>query len=95
VRLGQLRRGLLREYLHLALVPLVVGGVAGAAAAVLILPGIPLVRVGAPAGPVSYVPGMGAVPAAIAATLVGLLFAVLAVLGLVRRATPDRLREGI
>lgn len=95
VRLGQLRRGLLREYLHLALVPLVVGGVAGAAAAVLILPGIPLVRVGAPAGPVSYVPGIGAVPAAIAATLVGLLFAVLAVLGLVRRATPDRLREGI
>jgi predicted lysophospholipase L1 biosynthesis ABC-type transport system permease subunit len=95
VRPGQLRRGLLREYLHLALVPLVVGGIAGAAAAVLMLPGIPLVRVGAPAGPISYVPGMGAVPLGIVATVVGLLVAVLAVLGLVRRATPDRLREGI
>jgi len=94
VRPAVLRRGLLREYLHLLGVPLVVGAVAGGLAALVILPGLPLVRVGAPAGLVAYTPGPGAVPVAGAVAVVGLGLAVLVVLGLVRRSTPDRIRDG-
>lgn len=94
VRAGVLRRGLLREYAHLIGLPLVVGLLAGVAGAALMLPGIPLVAVDTAVGEVTYEPGMGALPVAVVATLVGLLVAVLFALGQVRRATPDRLREG-
>jgi hypothetical protein len=89
-----LRRGLLREYLHLIGVPFVVGLLAGVAGAALMLPGIPLVTVGTATGEITYTPSLGALPMAIGATLVGLFFAILVVLRLVRTATPDRLREG-
>jgi putative ABC transport system permease protein len=95
VRRATLRRGLLREYAHLIGLPFIVGLVAGMAGAVLMLPGIPLVTVGQASGEITYSPGLGALPIAIAATVIGLLFAVLFVLRLVRSATPDRLREGI
>ena len=39
-------------------------------------------------------PAPGALPVAVGATLIGFGFAVAAVLRQVRRATPDRLREG-
>jgi putative ABC transport system permease protein len=89
-----LRRGLLREYLHLIGVPFVVGLLAGIAGAALMLPGIPLVTVGTATGEITYTPSLGALPMAIGATLVGLFIAILVVLRLVRTATPDRLREG-
>jgi uncharacterized membrane protein len=94
LRRGVLRRSLLREYVHLIGLPFVVGLLAGVAGAALMLPGIPLVRVGTATGEITYTATLGALPVAIAATLVGLLFAVLVVLRLVRAATPDRLREG-
>ena len=58
------------------------------------LPGIPLVTVGRATGDLTYVPGLGALPVAVGATLIGFGFAVAAVLRQVRQATPDRLREG-
>jgi hypothetical protein len=94
IRPWVLRRGLLREYLHLIGVPFVVGLLAGVAGALLMLPGIPLVTVGTATGEITYTPSLGALPMAIGATLVGLFFAILVVLRLVRTATPDRLREG-
>ncbi|HEX6871312.1 MAG TPA: FtsX-like permease family protein [Micromonosporaceae bacterium] len=94
VRAKVLRRGLLREYVHLMVLPLVVGVLVGMAGAVLMLPGIPLVTVGTPIGQLRYTPGPGALPIALAAMVVGLLIAVLAGLRHVGRATPDRLREG-
>ena len=94
VRPRVLRRGLLREYLHLIGLPFVVGLFAGVAGAALMLPGIPLVTVGTATGQITYPPSVGVLPFAIAATLVGLAFAVLVVLRLVDTATPDRLREG-
>ena len=94
VRSWSLRRGLLREYAHLLGLPVLVGLAAGMAGAALMLPGIPLVTVGTSVGEVTYEPGLGALPVAVAATLVGLVIAVLAVQRLVTRATPDRLREG-
>lgn len=98
VRSGSLRRGLLREYVHLVVVPFVVGLAAGGAGAALMLPAIPLVTVdtavGEMIGEITYTPGRGALPVAVLATLAGLLLAMVAVLGQVRRATPQRLREG-
>jgi hypothetical protein len=94
VRPRVLRLGLLREYAHLIGLPFLVGLLAGVAGAVLMLPGIPLVTVGTATGEITYTAGFGALPVAVGATLVGLLFAVLVVLRLVRTATPDRLREG-
>jgi hypothetical protein len=68
---------------------------AGVAGAALMLPGIPLVTVGTATGQITYnATGLFALPVAVGATLVGLFFAVLVVLRLVRTATPDRLREG-
>ena len=58
------------------------------------LPGIPLVTVGQPTGSFTYRPGAGALPVAIAVSLVGLLLAVVLVLRMLHRATPDRLRDG-
>lgn len=95
VRPGVLRRGLLREYVHLIGLPFVVGLLAGVAGAALMLPGIPLVTVGTATGQISYnAAGLVALPVAVGATAAGLFFAVLVVLRLVRTATPDRLREG-
>ena len=94
VRPWQLRRGLLREYGHLLGLPVLVGLFTGMAGAALMLPGIPLVTVGTSLGQVTYEPGLGALPVAVAATLAGLVVAVLAVQRLVGRATPDQLREG-
>jgi hypothetical protein len=59
------------------------------------LPGIPLVTVDRPAGVLSWAPGPGALPLAIGVTLLGLLVTVLAVVRMLRKATPDRLREGV
>jgi hypothetical protein len=93
VRRRLLRRGMLREQLALLGMPLVVGFAVGVAGAVLMLPAIPLVAVGAAQPDVRYEPGIGALPAAAAVSVVGLAFAVSVVLRTLRRATPDRLRE--
>ncbi|HET6213093.1 MAG TPA: FtsX-like permease family protein [Micromonosporaceae bacterium] len=94
VRRRLLRRGVLREYAALLAMPLVVGFAVGAAGAVLMLPGIPLVTAGTPAGSLSWKPGLGALPVAAAATGLGLLLTVGVVLRMLRKATPDRLRGG-
>jgi hypothetical protein len=94
VRRRTLRAGLLREYAHLLGLPFVVGLLAGGAGALLMLPAIPLVTVGAATGAVTYTPGRGVLPIAVAATAVGLFVAVLSVLRLVRSAQPELLREG-
>jgi putative ABC transport system permease protein len=94
VRSGLLRRAILREYLALLGLPFVVGLVAGLVGALVMLPGIPLVTVGEPTGAFTYRPGLGALPVAVAVSLLGLLVAVLMVLRMLGRATPDRLREG-
>jgi len=62
--------------------------------ALLMLPAIPLVTVGTATGAVTYTPGRGVLPIAVAATAVGLFVAVLSVLRLVRSAQPELLREG-
>jgi hypothetical protein len=95
VRASLLRRGLVREYAALLGWPLVVGLGTGAAAAVLMLPGIPLVEVGVGDPAVAYRPGLGALPVAVALTGAGLLLATVRAGRLPRRATPDRLREGL
>jgi len=94
VRARVLRQAVLREYRLLLGAPLLVGGTAGIAGALVMLPGIPLVTAGTPVGPVAWHPGPGALPVALAVTVLGLGFAVLLVLRMLRRATPDRLREG-
>ncbi|WP_426510504.1 FtsX-like permease family protein [Dactylosporangium sp. McL0621] len=94
VRAGQLRRALFREYRALLGLPLVVGLAAGIAGALVMLPGIPLVSVGEPAGSFSYEPGFGALPVALGLTVLGLLVTVALVLRLLGRATPARLRDG-
>jgi hypothetical protein len=43
---------------------------------------------------VDYRPGFGALPLAVAASMAALVLAVLLVLGMLRRARPDRLRNG-
>jgi hypothetical protein len=84
----------LREYRLLLGAPLLVGFLAGAVGAVVMLPGVPLVTVGVASPAISYRPGVGALPVAIVATALGFAVAVGMVLRLLRRATPDRLREG-
>lgn len=88
------RSSLLREYRSLLAMPLVVGFLTGIGGAILMLPGIPLVTVGGPVGDLSWRPGLGALPASILVSLAALVAVVLAALRLVRRASPDRLREG-
>jgi putative ABC transport system permease protein len=95
VRRRLLRRGMLREQLALLGMPLLVGFAVGVAGAVLMLPGIPLVAVGTTQPEVRYEPAIGALPAAVAVTVVGLALAVSVVLRTLRRATPDRLREDV
>lgn len=94
VRAGWLRRAVLREQAALVGWPLVVGAVTGAAAAALMLPGIPLVEVGVLAGAPAYRPEIGALPVAAAVTLLGLALVGWRAVALVRQATPERLREG-
>jgi putative ABC transport system permease protein len=94
VRRSVLRRAVFREYRALLGLPFVVGLAAGVLGALVMLPGIPLVTVGQPAGSFTYRPGLGALPVAVALSLAGLLLAVLLVLRMLRRATPDRLRDG-
>jgi hypothetical protein len=86
---------MLREQLALLGMPLLVGFAVGVAGAVLMLPGIPLVAVGTTQPEVRYEPAIGALPAAVAVTVVGLALAVSVVLRTLRRATPDRLREDV
>jgi hypothetical protein len=94
VRPRLLRRGLVREYAHLLLAPVLAGLFAGLAGAALMLPGMPVVTVGAALGDLTYQPGPGALPAALIATGVLLLLVMVAVLRLVNLARPERLREG-
>ncbi|HET8641775.1 MAG TPA: ABC transporter permease, partial [Pseudonocardiaceae bacterium] len=94
VRRALLRWGVLREYGALLGLPLLVGFAVGATGAVLMLPGIPLVTVDRPAGDIGWRPGPGALPVALAVCLAGLLLTLAIVLRMLRRATPDRLREG-
>ncbi|MFG2036684.1 FtsX-like permease family protein [Dactylosporangium sp. NPDC048998] len=94
VRAGQLRRALFREYRALLGLPLVVGLAAGIVGALVMLPGVPLVTVGEPAGSFSYEPSLGALPIALALTVLGLLLTVVVVLRLLGRATPLRLKDG-
>src|SRR5439155_13742928 len=72
VRARVLRRAVLRGYRLLLGAPLLVGGAAGIAGALVMLPGIPLVTAGTPAGPVTWRPGPGALPLALAVTGLGL-----------------------
>jgi putative ABC transport system permease protein len=95
VRPALLRRAVLREYRLLLGAPLLVGFLAGAVGALLMLPGVPLVTVGVPGGALTYRPGFGALPVAVVVSLLGFVLAVLMILRLLRRATPDRLREGL
>jgi putative ABC transport system permease protein len=95
VRPSVLRRAVLREYRLLLGAPLLVGFLAGAAGAVVMLPGVPLVTVGETSSSLSYRPGFGALPVALAVTLLGFALAVVLVLRMLRRATPDRLRDGV
>ncbi|MCW2642061.1 MAG: hypothetical protein JWP76_4367 [Dactylosporangium sp.] len=95
VRAGVLRRAVLREYGLLLGPPLLVGFLAGVAGAVVMLPGVPLVTVGVTSPAISYRLGVGVLPVAIVVSALGFAVAVAMVLRLLRRATPDRLREGL
>jgi putative ABC transport system permease protein len=86
VRAGQLRRALFREYRALLGLPLVVGLAAGIVGALVMLPGVPLVTVGEPAGSFSYEPSLGALPIALALTVLGFTVVVLMALRLLGRA---------
>jgi putative ABC transport system permease protein len=95
VRSGQLRRAVFREYRALLGLPLVVGLAAGIVGALVMLPGVPLVTVGEPAGSFSYEPALGALPIALGLTVVGLLLTVMLVMRLLGRAAPMRLKDGV
>ncbi|WP_432835900.1 FtsX-like permease family protein [Dactylosporangium sp. CA-092794] len=92
VRAGQLRRAVFREYRALLGLPLVVGLAAGIAGALVVLPGVPLVAVGTPAGSFSYEPSLGALPIALGVTVLGLLLIVLMVPRLLGRGLRDGAR---
>ncbi len=95
VRPAVLRRAVLQEYRLLLGAPLLVGFLVGAVGALLMLPGVPLVTVGTAGGALTYQPGFGALAVAVVVSLLGFALAVLMILRLLRRATPDRLREGL
>jgi hypothetical protein len=94
VRAALLRRSLLREHVALLGWPLLVGFLTGVVAAVLMLPGIPLVEVGRLTPAPAYRPDLGVLPVAAAVTVAGLALAALRALRLPHLATADRLREG-
>jgi hypothetical protein len=58
------------------------------------LPGIPLVTVGGPLGAQAYGSRLLALPLAVLASAAAMALVVLVALRRLRRATPDRLREG-
>jgi hypothetical protein len=90
-----LRRGIRREYGMLLGLPLIIGGLAGLGGAALLLPAIPLVTVGLDEPVPIYHLGQVWVPGAVAVVAVCFFVATLSVVRLVRRATPQRLREGV
>ncbi len=91
-----LGRGLVREYRTLLTGPLIVGVLAGLGGAVLMLPGIPLVTVNdRGGGRLTDALGPGWLAGALVVLVLGLLLVVVTVLRTLRRATPDRLREGV
>ncbi|HWH01789.1 MAG TPA: FtsX-like permease family protein [Pilimelia sp.] len=79
VRVPLLRRAVLREHLALLGAPTVVGFAAGVAAALLMLPGTPLVTVGGPVGSLAYRPAWGALPVALAVCAAGVAAALFGV----------------
>ncbi|HEY1485342.1 MAG TPA: FtsX-like permease family protein [Micromonosporaceae bacterium] len=94
VRPRVLRRAVLREYWTMLGITLVVGVAAGLGGAVLMLPSIPLVTVGQAVGTVPYGGRMFALYGALVITLIAMAVVVAMALRVLRRGTPDRLREG-
>jgi putative ABC transport system permease protein len=90
-----IRRAVLREYRSVLGIALVVGIAAGIGGAVLMLPGIPLVSVGGPVGDVPYGGRMFAVYGALGVTIIAMGVVVVLAMRVLRRATPERLREGV
>ncbi|WP_157641232.1 hypothetical protein [Longispora albida] len=92
-----LRRGVVREYRSLLGVPLLIGVLAGLGGAAVMLPGLQLVSVKDPAGlgRFSDLAVTGWLPVSVAAIIIGLAAAVLLVLRMLGKATPERLREGV
>ncbi len=95
VKPGTIRRAVLREYRSVLGIALLVGVAAGLGGAFLMLPGIPLVTVDGPVGDVPYSSDMPAVYAALAVTIIAMGVVVVLAMRVLRRATPDRLREGV
>jgi hypothetical protein len=89
-----LRRGIRREYSMLLGLPLVIGVLAGMGGAALLLPAIPLVSVGLNAPVPVYRLSEVWVPGAVLIMAACFIIATAIVARLVRRATPQRLREG-
>lgn len=89
-----LRRSIRREYNMLLGLPLVIGVLAGMGGAALLLPAIPLVSVGLNAPVPVYHLTQVWVPGAVLVMAVCFIAATMTVVRLVRRATPQRLREG-
>ncbi|MEV0394657.1 FtsX-like permease family protein [Polymorphospora rubra] len=90
-----LRQALRREYATVIAVPLVIGLGAGLGGAVLLLPAIPLVTIGAAAIDPVYRAGPLWLPAAVGALVAVLLLAAASVLRTVGRADPGLLREEV
>ncbi|HEY2795156.1 MAG TPA: FtsX-like permease family protein, partial [Micromonosporaceae bacterium] len=95
VRPRQLRRAVLREYWVMLGITLVVGVAAGAAGAVLMLPSIPLVTAGQAIGSVPYSTRLFALYGALVVALAAMAVVVWMAMRVLRRGTPERLREGI
>lgn len=95
VRPAMLRRAVIREYRSTLGVALIVGVASGLAGAALMLPGVALVSVGVPLGTISYDTRMLVLPAAVATSVLAMTVVTALALRMLRRATPERLREGI
>jgi ABC-type antimicrobial peptide transport system permease subunit len=95
VKPNLIRRAVLREYRSILGIALVVGVAAGLGGAIVMLPGIPLVTVDGPVGDVPYDTRMPAVYVALGITVVALGAVMVLAMRVLRRATPERLREGV
>lgn len=95
VKSKTIRRAVLREYRSVLGIAVLVGAAAGLGGALLMLPGIPLVTVDGPVGDVPFGLRMPAVYGALAITIVAMSVVVVLAMRVLRRATPDRLREGV
>jgi putative ABC transport system permease protein len=95
VKPNLIRRAVLREYRSVLGIALGVGAAAGLGGAIIMLPGIPLVTVDGPVGDVPYRASMPAVYGALAITVVAMGVVVVLAMRVLRRATPERLREGV